>query len=177
MSFVAPIQNRRSLLVIYGRCFHIFSVLLLNEIVCWHKLYLWNEASGSFLTTTHEIPKCCCSPDNDGVSSDNNVLCPTLVFTKRPSSTEGNLTSGIRFLPIRHHWLGRGHVGTGESLCVRLTWCSRRHRGSRPCRAVAASSRDLVDVLALQRRHQGRLSNMVGVTQTQLVNKVIVHKK
>lgn len=33
---------------------------------------------------------------------------------------------------------------------------------------MAASSRDLVDVLALQRRHQGGLSDVVGVAQTQL---------
>lgn len=58
-------------------------------------------------------------------------------------------------------------------LCVCVTWCSRRHRGSRPRCTMTASSRDLMDVLALQRCYQCRFSNMVGVSQTQLHNTVI----
>lgn len=48
------------------------------------------------------------------------------------------------------------------------TWRPRRHAGSCPGGAMTASSRDLVDVLPLQRCHQRWFSDVVGVAQTQL---------
>lgn len=53
-------------------------------------------------------------------------------------------------------------------VCMPLTWCSWRHRRCRPGSAVAASSRDLVDMFPLQHRHHGGLPDMVGVSKTQL---------
>lgn len=91
------------------------------KIAVWHIMYLWNKDSAALYPQYMKFLSVF-SPNNDGASSDNNVLCPSLLFTTRPSSTAGNLTSRIKCLPTRQLSAMAGgvklHVRTSESVCV-----------------------------------------------------------